>query len=188
MTPILVLAVVMAFLSGLLVVPLWRRFVRLASSTEDSLDPAEILVATRPARDNYQPIGRLFAKEDFQLLARHPALAGRLRRDRRQVLRLYLRQLETDFRRVHGICRALAASSRNPVFSALIGRQALQFGRQLLLVRIYCALGLVGQVQTKAATLANALDHLRETARASLALAAPESKQPVELLTHFTSS
>ena len=35
MTPILVLAVVMAFLSGLLVVPLWRRFVRLAAPPLD---------------------------------------------------------------------------------------------------------------------------------------------------------
>ena len=175
MTTILVLSAVVAFLGGLLALPLWRQFRRATSASGGSFHPNEILLAC-PAREAYRPMGRLFAEGDFKFLAQQagirPQIVERLRRVRWLVLRLYLRELQADFRRVHRISRVLAAKSPDPAFGALVIRQAVKFYRQLLILHVYCFLGWPVHVQTDVVSLVNALDRLREAMRASLAVTA----------------
>src|SRR5215471_20655160 len=53
----------------------------------------------------YEPMGRLLAEEDFVFLAAQPGyrpeIGAKLRRERRQIFRLYLRELSRDFHRLH---------------------------------------------------------------------------------------
>ncbi len=175
MTTILVLSTIAAFLGGLVALPLWREFRRTRSASQGSFDPNEILLAP-PAREAYRPVGRLFASGDFEFLTRQgsrPEIAKRLRRARWQVLRLYLRDLQADFRRVYRIAGVLAAKSQDPAFGALVTRQAVRFYRELSILHICCFLGWPARIQTDVLGLVEALDRLREAARASLVATAP---------------
>ena len=176
MTTILVLSTIVAVLGGLLALLLWREFRGARSASEDSFHPNEVLLAC-PAREAYQPMGRLFAAGDFEFLAQQagvrPEIAERLRRVRWQVLRLYLRELQADFRHLHRICRVLAAKSQDPAFGTLVTRQAVKFYRELWILQVCCFLGWSVRVQIDVLSLVNALDRLREAMRASPALTAP---------------
>jgi hypothetical protein len=65
--------------------------------------------------DRYEPMSRLLAEEDFLFLKSHPGyrpeMGARWKRERRQVLRMYLNDLKDDFRRLHAQARKLAAHS-----------------------------------------------------------------------------
>src|SRR5579863_6766348 len=55
--------------------------------------------------DRYQPMARLLADEDLEFLKTHPGYraktGARWKRERRRLFRLYLRELKSDFRRLH---------------------------------------------------------------------------------------
>lgn len=131
------------------------------------------------ACETYSPLSRLLAADDFVFLAAHfgsrPEMAGRLRRERRNVLRLYLRQLRADFRELHGICRALAARGEDPALAAAVSREALKFHRQMVILRVHFFLGWSGRVRADIMPLVKALDGLRQAMRASLLVATPQA-------------
>ncbi|MBI4873816.1 MAG: hypothetical protein HY822_04180 [Acidobacteria bacterium] len=84
---------------------------------------------------------RLLSHADLEFLADQPGdtrvLAARLRAERRRIFRLYLRNLERDFGRLHRAARALilsASEDRSAFASALVCQQFV-FQRALLVVR-----------------------------------------------------
>src|SRR5579862_6149188 len=60
----------------------------------------------------YEPIVRLVGEEDLEFLARQPGcrpeILAKLRRERRKILRMYLRELAADFRSLHRQARWMA--------------------------------------------------------------------------------
>jgi len=65
--------------------------------------------------DRYQPMAVLLADDDLTFLQAQPgyraAMGARWKRDRRQLFRLYLRELKNDFRRLHAQAREMVAQS-----------------------------------------------------------------------------
>jgi hypothetical protein len=66
----------------------------------------------------YQPMTRLLSSQDLEFLAAQPGCRpetlARLRRDRRRIFRMYLRDLVADFQALHAAARKMAASSPEP--------------------------------------------------------------------------
>lgn len=173
MTLLLLLGFVVAVvLAG--VVTLWR----LHRVTHEGITPAveaQILSPSRSVLETYQPMGRLFAEEDFRFLSgSRPDLVKRLRRQRRQVLRLYLRELRADFERVYAFCRSLAPKSTDPNFAALITQQALSFYGLFLVLHVRCTLGWFMHVRIDTVDLVGAFDRLRQAAQATLLAMTPQ--------------
>lgn len=173
MTLLLLLGFVVAVVLGA-VVTLWR----LHRVTQGGITPAveaQILSPSRSALEIYQPMGRLFAEEDFRFLrGSRPDLVKRLRRQRRQVLRLYLRELRADFERVYAFCRRLAPKSTDPNFAALITQQALSFYGLFLVLHMRCTLGWFLHVRIDTVDLVGAFDRLRQVAQATLLPMTPQ--------------
>src|SRR5437867_941518 len=107
------------------------RLLRQGSPAAASASECELLASTGSRAETYRPMSRLFAEEDFAFLASSAPsrreLQKRLRYQRSQVLRLYLRELRLEFQRVYAICRLLAAQSQDPNFASLITRQVAAF-------------------------------------------------------------
>ena len=65
--------------------------------------------------DPYQPMAALLAEEDLAFLQAQPgyhaAMGARWKRERRQLFRLYLRELKNDFGRLHAQARKMVAQS-----------------------------------------------------------------------------
>jgi hypothetical protein len=83
--------------------------------------------------ERYEPMSRLLAEDDFIFLAAQPGyrpeMGAKLRRERRRIFRLYLRELARDFRGLHREARAMVAES-HAEHSELVGlliRQRLVF-------------------------------------------------------------
>jgi hypothetical protein len=92
--------------------------------------------------DRYEPMSRLLAEDDFVFLAAQPGyrpeMGAKLRRERRRIFRLYLRELARDFRSLHREARAMVAESQAE-YSDLVGlliRQRLVFIRAMGLVEL----------------------------------------------------
>jgi hypothetical protein len=81
------------------------RYRQAAESEED--------VNFSPAR--YRVLERLASDDDARFLATvpgyRPEMAARLRRERRQICRMYLRELAADFRKLHRAARRLVATA-----------------------------------------------------------------------------
>ena len=145
-----------------------RRLYRLRAGTRPPGFENDVLSRGRSARATYRPMGRLFAEQDFAFLSGYaPQMLPRLRRHRRRVLRLYLRELRTDFARVYAFCRILAPKSGDPQFATRVTQQALSFYGLLLIVELRCALGWFLPVRVDTADLVNAFDLLRQAAQAA---------------------
>ena len=133
-------------------------------------------LTTRPPRETYRPMSRLFAEEDFAFLSgQGPGIIKRLRRQRREVLRLYLRELRADFQRLYALCRILAPKSQDPNFAPLITQQALSFYGLFLILQVRCALGWYLHVRVDTVDLVTAFDRLAQAARATLPALMPQS-------------
>jgi hypothetical protein len=153
-----------------------RRLHRVGSEANSPRLDALVLSPTRSALETYQPMSRLFAEEDFHFLARsRPDLVKRLRRQRQQVLRLYLKELRADFERVYAFCRRLAPKSENPNFAALITQQALSFYGLFLVLQVRCTLGWFLHVRVDTTDLVSSFDRLRQAAQATLSAMAPQA-------------
>ncbi|HYM13608.1 MAG TPA: hypothetical protein VEU62_22900 [Bryobacterales bacterium] len=152
-----------------------RRLHRVAQEGITAAVEAQILSPTRSALETYQPMGRLFAEGDVRFLNRsRPDLVKRLRRQRQQVLRLYLRELRADFERVYAFCRSLAPRSADPNFAALITQQAFSFYGLFLILHVRCTLGWFLHVRIDTMDLVGAFDRLRQAAQATLAAMTPQ--------------
>ncbi len=86
---------------------------RLAQRRRHSTSYAD--VSANFSLDRYQPMAGLLADDDLVYLQAQPgyraAMGARWKRERRRLFRLYLRELKSDFRRLHAQARELAAHS-----------------------------------------------------------------------------
>lgn len=80
--------------------------------------------------DRYRPMVGLLSSEDLDFLAAQPGcnakILSRLRRDRRRIFRMYLRELAADFRLLHAEARKMAALSpeaHSEVIASLMRQQ-----------------------------------------------------------------
>ena len=115
----------------------------------------------------YEPMARLLSEEDFVFLAAQPGyrpeIGARLRRERRRIFRLYLRDLSADFHRLHAQARRMVANS-GAEHSELVGilmRQQLTFWRGLLAVEVRLALSGLGLGQVDVRGLVEAIETMR---------------------------
>ena len=94
--------------------------------------------------DRYRPMLRLLQETDFQFLRLQkgstPEMSGRLRRQRVQAFRGYLRLLEADFDRVSAALRLIMANSEydRPELASLLLQRRLKFA--VTLTAIHCRL------------------------------------------------
>ena len=90
----------------------------------------------------YRPMARLLSGDDFDFIESAqgipPALAKRLRSERRRIFGRYLRNLEADFSRLHGAARELllSAPEDRPDLAAAILTQHIAFRRAVWSIRL----------------------------------------------------
>jgi hypothetical protein len=111
---------------------------RTLASRKNSNDSMEELLVLSPAK--YRPMERLLGEADFRFLASQPGfspkLGRRLRTERRQIFRGYLRNLRRDFGAISDACHMLivhSAEDRADLASNLV-RQRFMFGVGMLAV------------------------------------------------------
>ena len=100
--------------------------------------------------ERYRPMERLLSAEDLRFLQSqpgfHPAMAARLKRERRRIVRLYLRDLKRDFRHLHAEARLFIAhgdAAAGELVPVLMRQQAT-FVRATVLLEIRLALSALG--------------------------------------------
>lgn len=153
-----------------------RRLYRLGPEGIPADFASQILTPTkRSALETYQPMSRLFAEEDFVFLSEaRPEMLKRLRRQRRQVMRLFLGELRTDFARVYAFCRLLAPESADPNFATLVTQQAFSFYGLFVVLHLRCTMGWFLHVRVDTVDLVGAFERLRQAAQAAAAAMAPQ--------------
>jgi hypothetical protein len=126
--------------------------------------------------ERYEPMARLLARDEVEFLrdAAGARTAARWARARRRIFRLYLRDLASDFGRLHADARALVAESPEQ-YSDLVGvlmRQQITFLRAMAEIEIRLALSPVGLVRVDARKLIQVIDGMRQELERSVNLAA----------------
>jgi hypothetical protein len=116
---------------------------------------------------NYNPVSRLFDGRDLQFLLTQrgwqPAMKTRLRRERREVLSLYLSQARAEFRGTWSYWRATAPTSDDPEFASAMVKQFLAFHALYAVLRVHCLLGSFIYVRTDAGSLLAILRRLKQS-------------------------
>jgi len=115
----------------------------------------------------YRPMEQLLAEEDFLFLAAQPGyrpeIGAKLRRERRRIFRLYLRELTRDFQRLHADARSMVADS-TAEHSELVGvllRQQLTFRLRLAALKLRLALGGLGLGKVDVRGFVEAIEAMR---------------------------
>jgi hypothetical protein len=109
-----------------------------SASTQENLDWSRIQAFRG---EDYRPLERLMNPDDYSFLQRQPGyqpeLAARLRRERRQIFRSYLRRLESDFDQLHRLARTLVRdqSQDSPELAMALVRTDLTFRWNLATIR-----------------------------------------------------
>jgi hypothetical protein len=122
----------------------------------------------------YQPMTRLLDRKDLEFLATQPGyrpeIGARLRRARKKIFRMYLRELAGDFRRLHAHARQIAAQSdaQHADLVGLLMRQQLTFWRAMAGVELRMLAGWTGMDAIDVRGLVESV----ETMRVDLARAA----------------
>lgn len=147
---------------------LWR----LSADPKDTEVLVRALTSARPACRTYEPLSRLFTAEDSAFLRSQRgysrAIERRLRRQRRQVLSLYLRQIRAEFSQVWNLCRLLAPVSNNPDFGALVLKQFVIFHGLYWTFQLRSVAGGLAPVHADPADLVAAFRQLELGARRAL--------------------
>ncbi|MEP7363552.1 MAG: hypothetical protein ABI972_09880 [Acidobacteriota bacterium] len=92
--------------------------------------------------DYYRPLERLLAPEDYQFLQRQPgyqpALADKLRKERRKIFRGYLVRLEREFHQLHRLARTLVRDQEQdrPELAMALLKTDAQFRWNLIRIKI----------------------------------------------------
>ncbi len=100
--------------------------VHLGRATPGLPEPSQLDAEIARAR-KYEPMRRLFARREFDFAATcensNPAIEQQLRKNRRRVMALYLKEIRTDFHRAWSTCRLLAPFSTDPEFGGMLAKQ-----------------------------------------------------------------
>ena len=119
------------------------------------------------ALDRYTILARLTSEDDAQFLqglpGAGPGLAGRLRRERRSILRLYLRELAADFHCLHAEARRLVAEApeEHVDLVGVLMRQQIAFWRNLAVLEARLTLAPLGLAQVDIRPLLETVEALR---------------------------
>jgi len=131
----------------------------------DGEGAAYLNVAALSPPEVYRPIGRLFAPEDAafvsDLTGHSGPLKNRLRRTRGRIMRLYLRQIRSDFSTLLRLARVIAPYNANPDFAVLLARQCCVFYLLLSLARFRGLFGWTFLVPLHASALVSTVEGLR---------------------------
>lgn len=119
-----------------------------------------------PAR--YEPMLRLLSSEDVDFLATQPGyrpeIGARLRGERRQIFRMYLRELASDFHRLHRAARervTQAPQHSSDLVGALLW-QEVTFWRAVLMIELRLMIPALGGIDVRG--LVDAIDAMRADA------------------------
>jgi hypothetical protein len=112
--------------------------------------------------ERYEPLSRLLADRDSAFLrqqSRCPEIAARWNHSRRRIIRMYLRDLTADFRRLHADARAMVAESpeQDAELVNVLMRQQLVFCRQMLAVELWLTASWLGIGRLSADRLVEAI-------------------------------
>lgn len=128
--------------------------------------------------DRYQPMMRLLAEDDFLFLTAQPGyrpeIGARLRRDRRRIFRMYLRELTGDFHSLHARARAIVAESEEQ-HAGLVGllmRQHVTFWYAMMGVELRLAAHGLGLGKVDLRGLFQTIESMRRDLERSAAPAA----------------
>lgn len=114
----------------------------------------------------YRPMERLLSEADYEFLAAQPgydpSIARELRAARRRVFRIYLRQMSTDFSRLHQVARLLVlyAPEDRPELARSLVRQKWLFYHAMANVQWRLFLHSAGLSTVDVSGLIRALDSL----------------------------
>jgi hypothetical protein len=153
-----------AVVAAWMLVRLWAYRPAHPSSVHDSVQPSET-GAFSLAR--YRPMARLLAEDDFLFLAAQPGyrpeVGAKLRRERRHIFRLYLRELACDFHRIHAGARALVAQSgdQHAELVGLLVRQQVTFWRSVAVIELRLLAQGAGLGKVEVWGLVEAVDTMR---------------------------
>jgi hypothetical protein len=117
--------------------------------------------------DRYQPMLRLLDESDLKFMRSQPGFTSRmeakLRAQRRQILREYLRGLETDFRRVCTAVKLLMLQSESdrPDLASVLMQQQASFAWGMAVVKVRLALYGWGFASVDASDLVKRFDAVR---------------------------
>lgn len=110
---------------------------------------------------SYEAMGRLFSEDDFRFVGNHPGALRRWTMQRRQAMRLYLKQLRGDFQFSWSICRLLTPVSQDPDFGTMLVKQWVQFHTLYGVLTVRCVLGYGSSTDQQVQTLVQSLSALR---------------------------
>lgn len=177
--PLLALLLVVALLSLLVIAG--RRLGR--ENSEAHFNPRSAVDALSPP-ETYRPLDRLFSTKDAAFVANlaHSSgrWQGRLRAARGRVMRLYLRQIQTDFNNLWHLARQIAPHSTDPNFAALVTRQFCTFYFLLAVARLRLVFGWWLPVPVGASGLVSAMQLLRAGVVQTVADLDPATFQAVQ--------
>jgi hypothetical protein len=115
----------------------------------------------------YRPMERLFRESDYQFLRSQtgytPTIGRRLRKERRRIHRAYLRDLRSDFRRLHGAAwTAIARSEEDvPELASLLVRQRWIFALLVTRAELSLVLDSLGVRPPDLSTVLGGLEKVR---------------------------
>ena len=117
--------------------------------------------------DRYQPMERLMTEEDLVFLKSQPGyraeIGDRWKREGRQIFRLYLGELKTDFRRLHAHTRELVAASGadSSALAEVLMKQQVTFLMATTALEFRLALHWIGVGQVDITPLTELLEVMR---------------------------
>jgi hypothetical protein len=133
--------------------------------------------ASAAGLDRYAVLARLTTEEDLIFLRKLPGyraeMAARLRRERRAILRMYLRELAGDFHSLHQAARRLAAEApqEHAGLVSLLFSQQVTFWRRLAAIEVRLTLAPLGVGRVDASRLLETVEALRAAVAQSTAMA-----------------
>jgi len=118
--------------------------------------------------DRYRPMATLLAEDDFEFLASQAGykrqIGVQLRKSRRQVFRMYLRELASDFQTLHAAARQALVNSpaEHAELVGILMHQQLVFWRMMAAVELHLTLGQLGLGKVDVSGLVDAFEGMRQ--------------------------
>jgi hypothetical protein len=116
-----------------------------------------------PDANRYKPMLRLLSDADLEFAARNPKLRGRIRSQRREMFRGYLRCLTKDYARLLSGIRGMMVESGvdRPDLAKVLARNRVLFVLALCRIEFHLQLHALGIGKVDVSGLVEALDSLR---------------------------
>lgn len=142
-------------------------------SETSALPNSKTLQAEADRLKRYQVLCRLFHPDDESLIQANLDILGdsavqHLGKTRRQIMRMYLRELCGDFSRFWSLCRLLAPYSPDPQFATMLFGQFFLFHGSLALLWVGTYTGSMNFESTRFSALIDAVQKLRGAAQSAV--------------------